>query len=176
MSETPYVIELQTRAPERDGMNELLSEYYALMIERLEGMGGGGAEGGKKALAEFWNEIDLFLPPRGRLYLARNDDGDLIGCGSLKDIGGGKGELKRLFVRPSARGTGLGKALVELRVEAAREMGLKELLVDTFKANVEMRGLYAKLGFAEIELYPESATYKMAPKLMPYMCFFRLEL
>ena len=59
---------------------------------------------------------------------------------------------------------------------AAREMGVKVLLVDTLKANVEMQGLYRKLGYEEIDVYPESATYNMVPELLPLMAFFRMEL
>ena len=55
-------------------------------------------------------------------------------------------------------------------------MGVKTLLVDTLKANVEMQGLYRKLGFEEIEVYPESATYQMVPELLPLMVFFRMDL
>ncbi len=41
------------------------------------------------------------------------------------------GELKRLYVRPEAAGNRLGKALVDMRIEAAREMGWRTLLVNT---------------------------------------------
>lgn len=41
------------------------------------------------------------------------------------------GELKRLYVRPEAAGNRLGKALVDMRIEAAREMGWRTLLVST---------------------------------------------
>jgi hypothetical protein len=80
--------------PERISMNEILTEFYDLMISRIEAMGGSVAPG-KKALEEFWNEIDLFLPPTGQLVLAKSEDGTLVGCGSLKSLGSTKGELKR---------------------------------------------------------------------------------
>ena len=177
MPDLPYVIELQTDAPERREMNDLLTEYYTLIRERMLGEGVDVGEEADTALEEFWNEIDLVLPPKGRLYLARDTDGSLIGCGTLKQIGEGKGELKRLYVKPSFRGTGLGKALVEARIEAAREMGLNEIFVDTIRANIEMRGLYAKLGFTEIDFYSESSTHKLVPpELTQFLLFFRMEL
>ena len=173
MSDNSWTIEMATAAPERAEMDDLLSEYYALMHARLNDMGCQIETPGNQALEEFWDTIDDVLPPRGRLYLARTPDGALVGCGSLKEISAGKGELKRLFVRPAARGTGLGKALVDVRIAAARDMGMNELLVDTLKANVEMRGLYAKLGFEAVDFNPVSATYKLFAELLPYMCFFR---
>jgi GNAT superfamily N-acetyltransferase len=173
---TKYSITSCSTPPDADQMNNLLEEYYALMIARVEGMGGEVPKDGNPAIQEFWDQIDEFLPPRGRLYIASDDIGRFVGCGSLKQIGNGKGELKRLFVRPEARGTGLGRRLVDLRIEAAREMGLTTLLVDTLAANVEMRGLYAKLGFSEIESYPESSTKQMLPSLLPLLRFYELNL
>ncbi|PCH70712.1 MAG: GNAT family N-acetyltransferase [Rhodobacteraceae bacterium] len=173
---TEYSISSCTAPPDTDKMNGLLREYYALMIARVQEMGGDVPTGHEPALKEFWDQIDEFLPPEGRLFIASDDDGRFIGCGSLKQVGGGKGELKRLFVRPEARGTGLGRRLVDLRIEAAHEMGLSTLLVDTLTANVEMRGLYAKLGFSEIDLFPESATFQRFPALRQYMRFYELKL
>lgn len=157
-------------------MNGLLREYYDLMLARIDTMGGSVPGDGEAAIDEFWQQIDLFLPPHGSHHVAQDDSGRWIGCGSLKSIGQGKGELKRLFVRPEARGSGLGRKLVDRRIQDARDMGLKELLVDTLAANVEMRGLYASLGFNEIDIYPESSSGSLVPELIPLMRFFRMEL
>ena len=100
------VYEICQTPPDKAPMNELLTEYYDLMISRIEASGG-SVPPGKQALAEFWGEIDLFLPPTGQLVLARLEDGTLVGCGSLKEIGKAKGELKRLFLKPKHGDTGL---------------------------------------------------------------------
>jgi ribosomal protein S18 acetylase RimI-like enzyme len=169
------VYEICQSPPDRAPMNELLTDYYDLMISRIEAMGG-SVPPGKQALDEFWNEIELFLPPSGLLVLARLENGALVGCGSLKEIGEGKGELKRLFVKPETRGHGVGRRLVELRIDAAREKGLKTLYVDTLKNNTEMRGLYKKLGFEEVDLYEESASYRLLPQLTPFLCYYSIDL
>lgn len=161
--------------PERTSLNALLYEFYDLMSSRVEAMGG-SAPPKKKAIEEFWNEIDLFLPPTGQLILAKSDDGTLIGCGSLKSLGFSKGELKRLFVKPQARGHGVGRRLVEMRVDAARQLGLKSLYVDTLKNNLEMRSLYQKMGFKEIDGYLESASLKLHSKLENVLCFYSIDL
>lgn len=161
--------------PEREAFTELLKEYYALMVSRIEA-GGGSAGDGSPAIEEFWGEVDVYMPPKGRLFLAKNNAGEMIGCGMMKKIGADVAELKRLYVKPEARGTGLGRHLVERRIAAAREMGVKTLLVDTLKANVEMQGLYRKMGFEEIQAYPDSSTAKMLPELVSLMVFFRMEL
>ena len=132
-------------------MNDLLTEYYDSMISRIEAMDG-SVPPGKKALEEFWNEIDLFLPPKGQLVLARSEDGTLFGCGTLKSIGSTSGESKRLFVRPEARGFGLSRRLIE------------------------MRGLYKKLGFKEIDGYADSASLKLHPNLKGILCNYSTHL
>lgn len=161
--------------PEREAFTDLLKEYYALMISRVEADGGDVGDG-SQAIEEFWGEVDKYMPPEGRLFLALGDDGEMIGCGTMKKIKPDTAELKRLYVKPKARGTGLGRHLVDRRIAAAREMGIKTLLVDTLKANVEMQGLYRSLGFEEVDAFPESATYQLLPQLLPMMVFFRMEL
>lgn len=161
--------------PERQAFTDLLTEYYALMVARIEADGGDAGDG-SQAIDEFWGEVDKYMPPEGRLFLALSEGGEMIGCGTMKKIKPDTAELKRLYVKPKARGTGLGRHLVERRIAAAREMGMKTLLVDTLRANVEMQSLYRSLGFEEIDVYPESATYKMVPQLLPLMVFFRMDL
>jgi GNAT superfamily N-acetyltransferase len=70
------------------------------------------------------------------------------------DAAAGTAELKRVFVRGSARGTGGGPALVTAAEQAAREaLGAVAMRLDTRKDLVEARALYAKLGYAEIPAY-----------------------
>jgi len=161
--------------PDREEFNALLREYYDLMVARIRSDGGIAGDGAQP-IEDFWGEVDKYMPPEGRLFIARNDAGEMIGCGMMKKIKPDTAEMKRLFVKPAARGTGLGRHLVERRIEAARNMGIKTLLVDTLKANVEMQGLYRKLGFEEIEVYAESTTYNKVPELRPLLVYFRMEL
>lgn len=94
----------------------------------------------------------------------------------LKCLDQQTGELKRVFVTESARGTGAGRALIEAREQAARNMGLKRLVADTLTPNVEMRNLYPKLGFVELDEPIETTTYKDQPMLRPYLHYFSKEL
>ena len=170
-----YSIELCEVPPEREAMDALLQAYYDLMIDRLKSVGAEAEDEGQIAIAEFWAEIRKVMPPEGRLYVARDAVGALVGTGSLKRVGADQGELKRLFVRSEARGSGLGRRLVLQRIEDAKAMGLRELIVDTLSPNVEMRRLYASLGFEECAPFEESSTVRMAPQLLPHMVFFRKE-
>ncbi|NRA99600.1 MAG: GNAT family N-acetyltransferase, partial [Rhodobacteraceae bacterium] len=77
-------------------------------------------------------------------------------------------EIKRLYVRPAGRGQGLGRALAERAMEAARTLGAKRMFLDSLKGMTAARGLYADLGFAEIAAYPETQN---PPLIHPFTVF-----
>jgi GNAT superfamily N-acetyltransferase len=92
-----------------------------------------------------------YAPPRGRLFLAGDDP---VGCIALRPLEeAGIGEVKRLYVRPAARGTGLGRALVESVLTHARDIGYRELRLDTADWMRDAVRLYERLGFLECSPY-----------------------
>jgi ribosomal protein S18 acetylase RimI-like enzyme len=71
----------------------------------------------------------------------------------LKGQGGVEGEIKRLWVAPAARGLGLARRLMEAAEQAARELGIAVLRLDTNSALPEAAALYRRTGWREIERF-----------------------
>lgn len=93
---------------------------------------------------------DDLVPPLG-LFLVARDPSTLLGCIGLRVVQGGLGEVKRVFVSPSARGRGLGGRLLGEVERQARELGVTRLRLDTRTDLVESRRLYASHGYHEVE-------------------------
>lgn len=98
---------------------------------------------------------DDLAPPYGRFWLAYAG-GAAVGCVAIRLIEPGTAELKRMYVRPEARGSGCGAALVAAAERGAVELGARRIRLDTRHDLVEARRLYVRSGYAEIPAYNDS--------------------
>jgi ribosomal-protein-alanine N-acetyltransferase len=97
--------------------------------------------------ASWWGE--LAGRPR-REYLLAEDDEGIAGYAGL-DHGGEVSDLMTIATLPRARGTGLGRRLLEELVERSRAAGAERLLLEVRADNAAARGLYAARGFEQLQ-------------------------
>ena len=116
-----------------------------------------------RLIAELDAHLDALSPPEEnhllapealatadvRFFVARRD-GVAVGCGALwVDAAAGYGEVKRMYVRPAARGTGIGRRLLaRLEAQAAAE-GLALLCLETGTGQPDALARYRAAGFRE---------------------------
>jgi putative acetyltransferase len=139
-------IEQAISADDLDTVRQLFLEYQALLSVDLCFQG---------FATEVANLPGAYTPPDGRLLLAKND-GVAVGCIALRKIDASRSEMKRLFVRPTARGLGVGRALITKIIDDARTIGYAEIVLDTLPTMTEAQNLYSAFGFQDIPPYRDN--------------------
>ena len=94
-------------------------------------------------------------PPRGCFLLVRAGERPR-GCGAVKTIAEGVGEVKRMWIHPELRGRGVGRRLLTALEDEARALGFHTLRLDTSRHLQEALALYRTAGYSEIGSYNEN--------------------
>jgi ribosomal protein S18 acetylase RimI-like enzyme len=108
-----------------------------------------------------------YAPPRGALLVAPDGDG-LSAMIGLRRFDDEICEMKRLYVRPEARGRGLATQLIAVALDEARRLRYSEIRLDTLPIMGDAQSLYVSLGFHDIAPYyetPIAGTRFMAKRL-----------
>lgn len=137
--------------------DELLGEYFS------------SRELGMPEYITFRPDPVRFVPPAGDFVLVQTEDGRPIGCGGVRMLTPTQGEIKHLWIRPEARGTGLGKALLAELEGRARDLGATETVLDTNARLEAAQGLYRSTGYEDVEPYNDNpnATHWFRKSLIP---------
>jgi GNAT superfamily N-acetyltransferase len=152
-------VELALVDPGQGEARAMLREYFRDIVARYHGRPADEAEIDDLMAADPSHEL---AAPHGLFLLARSGPsgrtvtaapGETLGCAGMALLPGGIGEVKRVFVRPHARGRGIGaRLLTELEV-LARGHGLHTLRLDTRSDLVEARRLYLRQGYREVPAF-----------------------
>lgn len=161
-AEAGFTIELVRTAADLAAIAELFRAYAASLEIDL-------------AYQDFEEEVaslpGKYAAPEGALLLARDAQGEPVGCVALRQmLPDGCCEMKRLFVAPSGRGLGLGRALLNAILEEATRCGYREIRLDTLSTMEAALALYRKGGFMPIAPYydtPVADTVFLARQLSP---------
>ncbi len=105
--------------------------------------------------------------PGAGAFLVATLDGTPVGCGAVRTLAdhvasldnpGRVGEVKRMYVERSVRGSGVGRAIVARIEQEARALGMSHIVLETGVRQVEAIALYRRTGFTEIPAYGEYVT------------------
>ena len=131
----------------------VMVEYLRWCASRLETVCGVTFDDPEAAVSAhhhaFLRELPQLTAPRGRLLVARRGD-RVVGVGALKPVSQEVAEIKRMYVRPEARGQGVGRALMERLLHDARQIGYRVARLETATFMAEAHRLYRSLGFNDV--------------------------
>ena len=152
-------------------VQDLETEYFGWVNSQLE------AEFGirldvEAMIARDLAELEIYLPPRGALFLAA-DDADLIGTIFLTPIREDTAQIRRMYVRDSHRRRGLGGTLFAAAVQAARDIGYARVVLESPRSWAGAHAVYQAHGFQTVAAYTES---EVPEHLRQYWIYMATEL
>lgn len=156
-----YRISSVADVADKAALDDLLLEYYNVIVRRLASAGVPPNDTPQDLKASFWPNLHKFLPPTGGQILAHVASGPLGGCGALQQV------------RPEANGHRLRRDIVEAHIKAAHDMGWKTLLVNAIRGNIDMQRIYETLGATLIGRDPERSD---PIEVDPYFVYMKREL
>ena len=155
-----------------DFIKQLWTDYLTCGNDKMQMLYGVHPHNPEEAAREDIEKIDKFLPPHGRLILAFIDE-KACGIGCLKSINDEIGEIKRMYVDPSYRKIGAGRAVLQALINAAKEVGYRKVRLDSPKFMEAAHSLYRSFGFAEIPVYEE---VEIPEEFRQYLLFMEIDL
>lgn len=126
---------------EREDVISIFREYVSTPVVNLDFQG---------YEAEFAELPGKYAAPEGRLLLAR-EEGAVMGCAALRRVNASTCEMKRVYVRPVARGQNLGRLLVEAILSEAKLAGYSRICLDVLPEFTAAQKLYESMGFEHSE-------------------------
>ena len=137
-------IKVAVEPPESADAQWCMQEYFQELARRFDA-------GFDPAVSNPADAASL-RPPHGAFVIARLD-GKPVGCGAVKQIKAGMGEVKRMWVADGARGLGVGRRIIEVLEAEARGFGISLLRLETNRNLTEALALYRSSGYREVPAF-----------------------
>lgn len=149
MTETQNVeaVSIRTEAPDAAVSRWCLEQYFA-DLDRL-------FDGGFDVRLGHTMDVSDMMPPRGLFAVAWRGESPM-GCGVLLRLDDTVCEIKRMWVRPEARGQGLSRLMLRFLEDQARQQGFARVRLDTNKALVMAQDMYRRAGYRAIARYNDN--------------------
>ncbi|MCX6218548.1 GNAT family N-acetyltransferase [Spirosoma sp.] len=155
-----------------EAVKKLWFDYLVWGNDKMQELYGVHPHNPKEAVDQDIQQISKFQPPYGQLILAIYE-GEVCGLGSLKRINPDIGEIKRMFVDPASRRIGAGRAILDRLLLEAKKVGYKKIRLDSPKFMEAAHALYRRVGFRDIDAYPEM---EIPAEFKDYLLFMELDL
>ncbi len=148
--------------------SSLIREYLEYLNVRLQSEYGMEFNVGAMVESDL-SDSHKFHPPDGRFYLAQYGN-QIAGVGCLKKLAAGVAEVQRMYVLPTYRGKGIGRAIINRLIHDARSLGYHQLRLESLKFLDAAHALYHSVGFHDIDPYAENSmrSYQSADQLEKY--------
>jgi GNAT superfamily N-acetyltransferase len=109
-------------------------------------------DGDDHAFYDQFNKIDSL-----KYAVVAYDNDKAVGCGAIKEFSKDAVEIKRMFVLPENRGSGIASKILTDLEDWARTLGYKSCVLETGFKQVEALALYQKKGYQKIPNYGQYA-------------------
>ncbi|WP_229201252.1 GNAT family N-acetyltransferase [Arcticibacterium luteifluviistationis] len=155
-----------------ESIKKLWFDYLVWGNDKMQELYGVHPHNPKEAVDQDIQQISKFQPPYGQLIIAVYEGG-ICGLGSLKSINSEIGEIKRMFVDPTFRRIGAGRAILEGLLVESKKLGYKKVRLDSPKFMEAAHSLYRSFGFRDIEAYPEM---EIPAEFKDFLLFMEIDL
>ena len=149
-------------------LEPLLREYFGFVSGEIERLFSIVIEPPGEVARALAHAEDV-LPPKGGAWVV-DDDGTPAGMVFIRSAGDAVFEIKRLYVSPSLRGSGAGRALVARAIDGARALSGRRMVLDSTKNLTDAARLYRDMGFRDCDPYDASDHGTSGP-LVKHMIF-----
>lgn len=89
---------------------------------------------------------ELYSQVRDFLVIEDDVSGEVLGCGALQVVWEDLAEIRSLAVKEASKGQGIGTGLAEALLREARDMGIKQVFVLTYRLS-----FFERLGFRQMD-------------------------